>query len=171
MRNITKFIIVALILLVIVLASILFTQIQRDASFKLPYTIGSPVIPGTEMPAGMIMKTFNVLPKEPTPTITFDFTQDSMSGWDVHVMTTNFTFTPEHLNGVPIAGEGHVHLYIDNNLIIMLGPWYHIDSLTPGVHNIRVGLFNNDHSAYSINGSNIEVQRQINVSGMRMMSM
>lgn len=160
----SKIIISFLLLAVIILGSLLLARITNDTSSKLPYIIGSPVIPGTEMPPGMVMKTFNVSQKEPTPTIAFTVTKDTMNGWDVHVMTTNFTFTPEHLNGAPVAGEGHVHLYIDNNLIIMLGPWYHIDSLTPGTHTIRVGLFNNDHSAYTINGLHIEAQKQIDTA-------
>ena len=155
----------------IIFASILLVQYQKDSSSKLPYVIGSPVTSATQIPAGMVMKTFEVLSNEPTPTIGFDITPDSMGGWDVHVATTNFTFTPEHLDGLPVAGEGHVHLYIDNNLIIMFGPWYHIDSLTPGIHTIRVGLFNNDHSAYSLNGVHIESQKQITVSNTKTNSM
>jgi len=90
-------------------------------------------------------------------------TEDSMKGWNVHVITTNFTFTPEQLDGATVAGDGHVHLYIDGHLIIMLGDWYHIDALTPGTHTIKVGLFNNDHSAYAVNGNNIEASQTITV--------
>lgn len=168
MKRTHKIIIAVLIFSVIFLASVLLTRVQNDALLKLPYVVGSPVISATEMPVGMVMKTFDVSQNEPSPTIAFSMMQDSMGGWDVHVMTTNFTFSPEHLDGAPVLGEGHVHLYIDNDLIIMLGPWYHIDSLTPGFHTIRVGLFNNDHSAYSINGIHIESQKQITVSGMKM---
>jgi len=166
-----KIAISALMFAVVILASVLLTRIQNDAISKLPYVIGSPVTPSTEMPPGMVMKMFEVPPGEPVPTIAFDLIHDSMGGWDVHVMTTNFTFSPEHLNGAPVAGEGHVHLYIDQNLIIMLGPWYHIDSLTPGVHTIRVGLFNNDHSAYSVNGARIESQKMIGASSTNAMAM
>ena len=172
-----KIVITVLLLLVIILASLLLARIANDAAAnaKMPYVIGSPVIPGSDMPAGMVMKTFNVLPSEPTPTISFNITPDTLGGYDVQVMTTNFTFTPEHLDGAPVPGEGHVHLYIDNDLIIMLGPWYHIDILTPGAHTIRVGLFNNDHSAYNANGANIQAVQQITVPGgssaMKMMGM
>jgi hypothetical protein len=155
-----------LVFLIIIVASLFLVKLQEEKALELPYTIGSPIIPSTDMPLGMVMKTFEVPSTEPTPTIAFDASKDSMGGWDIHVTTTNFTFTPEHLNGVPVAGEGHAHLYIDNNLIIMLGPWYHIDSLSPGVHTIRAGLFNNDHSAYSINGTHIEAQQQINTSSL-----
>ena len=168
----TTTIVSILIFFIIILASVLLVKFQEENALKLPYTIGSPVIPSTEMPIGMVMKTFEITPKEPAPTIAFDVTKDSMGGWDIHVTTTNFTFTPEYLDGAPVAGEGHVHLYIDNNLIIMLGPWYHIDSLAAGVHTLRVGLFKNDHSAYSVNGVHIEAQQQINTSsvmaGMKM---
>ena len=160
----SKIVIAALIFILIIVSSVLLARIQQDNASQLPYVIGSPVIPATEMPAGMVMKTFTVAPPETTPTISFTVTADTMGGWDVHVITTDFTFTPEHLGGAAVAGEGHVHLYIDNNLIIMFGPWYHIDSLTPGIHTIRVGLFNNDHSGYSVNGTHIEAEQQINVT-------
>ena len=165
----SKFIFVVLVLLVIILGSVLSARIQQDDSSRLPYVVGSPVVPSTEMPAGMVMKTFTVPSDEIAPTINFDITKDTMGGWDVHVATTNFMFSPDHLDGPPVAGEGHVHLYIDNSLMIMLGPWYHIDSLTPGPHEVRVGLFNNDHSAYSINGQHIEAMKQIIVSDSKTM--
>lgn len=158
-----KIILAVFIFLSVILASVAIVQEESLVSKQLPYTIGSPVANGSQMPIGMVMKTFDVLPPEPVPTITFDITKDSMDGWNVHATTTNFTFTPEKLNGVSAAGEGHIHLYIDNQLIIMLGPWYHIDSLTPGTHTIKVGLFNNDHSAYSVNGNQIEAQQTITV--------
>ena len=168
----SKIIFTVLVFLVIILSSILFARIQQDNASRMSYTIGTPVIPATQMPAGMAMKTFDVSADTLPPTIGFDITPDSMGGWDVYATTTNFTFAPEHLDGAPVAGEGHAHLYIDNTLIIMLAPWYHIDSLTPGTHTIRVGLFNNDHSAYSINGQHIEASKQIVVPGaVTMMSM
>ncbi len=163
-----KIIISILILIIIILISVVVVGYEDGKKITPPYTIGSPVLAATEMPPGMTLKTFVVSASEPTPTVDFDMTQDSLGGFIVHVTTTNFTFDPEDLGGQPIAGFGHVHLYIDNNLIIMLGPWYRIDSLSPGEHTIRVGLFNNDHSAYSVNGAQIEAQKQITVSGMSM---
>ena len=150
-------------LTVIFLLIVIAVMWHAAVTNKVPYGIGSPVIPSSMLPAGMVLKTFDVPENLSTPTIAFNLAQDSMGGWDVHVTTTNFTFAPEHLNGDARPGEGHVHLYIDNNLIIMLGDWYHIDSLTPGKHTIRVGLFNNDHSAYAVNGEKIEAQKVITV--------
>lgn len=150
-----RFISLSLVVFVIILASLLIDEVQKTTSLTLPYTEGSIVTPATEMPAGMVVMTYPASPTS-TPTIGLQITKDSMGGWDVFAPTTNFTFSPEHLNGAPVQGEGHIHLYIDNYLIIMLSPWYHIDSLSKGTHVIKVGLFNNDHSAYQINGVQIE---------------
>jgi hypothetical protein len=170
MTNFAKYSISILALLVIILASIVVVDVQKRHAAQLPYTVGSPTLAATSMPPGMVMKTFEVTANEPVPTVSFDITQDSMGGWNVHATTTNFTFAPEHLDSQPVAGEGHLHLYVDNNLIIMLGPWYHLDSLTPGPHTIRVGLFNNDHSAYSVNGTHLEQEKDITVPAAGQMS-
>jgi len=152
-----------LILVIIILGSIVIVQYQAKKAAWLPYTIGTAVPSTSDMPVGMVMKTFPMSMTEPVPTIAMTITEDSMKGWNVHVITTNFTFTPEQLDGATVAGDGHVHLYIDGHLIIMLGDWYHIDALTPGTHTIKVGLFNNDHSAYAVNGNNIEASQTITV--------
>jgi hypothetical protein len=152
-----------LIVLVIILASIVVVQYQAKKAAALPYTIGSAVPSMSDMPPGMVMKTFPMPTAEPVPTIAMTITKDSMNGYNVHAITTNFTFTPEQLDGPAVPGAGHVHLYIDNHLIIMLGDWYHIDALAPGTHTIKVGLFNNDHSAYSVNGMNIQASQTITV--------
>ena len=156
-------IISVLLLALIVAASLGVVELQKARAARLPYTIGSPVTTTGEMPAGMVMKSFDVPAAEVAPTVVFSIMPDSMGGYDVHVVTTDFTFAPEHLGGAPVAGEGHAHLYIDNDLIVMLGDWYHIDALSPGTHTIRVGLFNNDHSAYEVGGRQIQAQQRLTV--------
>ena len=152
-------------LLCIVLGSVLMAIVQRDNLAKLPYTIGSAVTPQDQMPMGMMLMPFMVPATEPIPTIDFTITKDSMGdGWTVHALTTNFQFTPEDLGMAPVAGEGHVHLYIDNELIVMLAPWYHIDALSKGPHIIKMSLNNNDHSIYTVNGTQIEATKNILVS-------
>jgi hypothetical protein len=169
--KINRFVLSFLILAIVVLGSMLLSKYRQDAAAKLPYTVGSAVLPATSLPPGMALKTFEVSAAEPVPTVSFEITKDTMGGWDVHVDTTNFTYSPEHLNGAPVPGEGHVHLYIDDNLIIMLAPWYHIDSLSPGAHTIRAGLFNNDHSAYTINGQRVEATQTVDVPASGAMQM
>jgi len=148
----------------IILAFVVAYLYNEMASSRLPYAVGASVVSASQLPPGMVLKHFDVPANEPVPTIGLDIAQDSMGAWEVHVTTTNFTYAPEHINGDPVPGEGHVHLYIDNDLIIMLGPWYRIDSLSPGDHTIRVGLFNNDHSAYFADGQQIQASTTVHVS-------
>jgi hypothetical protein len=148
---------------IVILATACGALVYLLHTSALPYTVGSPVLSSSELPKGMALKLYEVPAETAVPTVGFTIARDSMGGWDVHAETTNFTFSPEHLNGAPEPREGHLHLYIDDNLIIMLGPWYHIDSLAPGAHTIRVGLFNNDHSAYAVNGVRIEAEQTLDV--------
>ena len=130
--NKQRTIIASLALLCIILGSILMANFQEQRAGKLPYTIGSPVASLDPMMTGMMLKPFIVSADEPVPTVDFTIARDSMGdGWTLHATTTNFQFTPEHLNMAPAPGEGHLHLYIDNDLIVMLSPWQHIDALSP----------------------------------------
>ena len=149
----------------------------------------------TDMPPGMVMKTFYIGPLQamatdtammnmnmekgmnmdtatttvvpdgilasttaPVPTISFTIIKDTLDGWDLHVITTNFTWTPQNINQAPVADQGHAHLYIDGVLTVLLGPWYHINSdvLPPGKHTITVSLNANDHSVFSAGGQPVQ---------------
>lgn len=91
------------------------------------------------------------------PTIEVDVIKDSMSGWNVHIQTTNFKFTPADAGKEPVAGEGHVHLYLDDQKIARVyGEWFHIVIPTAGEHTVRATLNTNDHSDYAIDGTVIE---------------
>jgi hypothetical protein len=149
----------------------------------------------TDMPPGMVMKSFYIGPLQavatdtasmnanvtngmnmgtattmtvpdgilasttaPVPTVSFTIAKDALDGWDLHVLTTNFTWTPQNINQAPIADQGHAHLYIDGVLTVLLGPWYHIDGsvLPPGKHTITVSLNANDHSVFSARGKAVQ---------------
>ena len=157
MNKQSKIIFSVLVLLVIILASVSFVLYQNIQDAHQSYVIGTTSM---EM-SGMQLKPFNVPSDEPVPTIAFTITKDTMDGYDVHVTTTNFTFTPEQLNLAAAPGDGHVHLYIDDKLIVMLGPWFHIDTLSSGTHTIRVSLNNNDHSVYTVNGAPVQAEQTI----------
>jgi hypothetical protein len=148
-----------LLLVIIILLAVIFAP--RFAAYvpanALPaQPMGGMNGMGADAPMGMTLKTFDVAPGEPVPTLRYTVESDGADGWNLHLFTTNFTFTPQNINGEPVAGEGHVHLYIDGKLTVVFGPWYHIDALTPGAHAIAVSLNNNDHSVYSYQGKYIE---------------
>lgn len=84
------------------------------------------------------------------PAATLNIEQDSVSGWNLHIKTENFTFTPQQVNNTAQMGEGHAHLYIDNyKMARIYSNWYHIKNLTPGKHEVRVTLNANDHSTWA----------------------
>ncbi len=113
--------------------------------------------------AGMTTKTYNVTAGESIPTVSFQIIPEQKDGYDIHITTTNFNFTPEHIDQAPAANEGHVHLYLDGALIVVLGNWYHLNALPSGNHQIRVALANNDHSLYAVNGQSIEAVQTLHV--------
>jgi hypothetical protein len=83
--------------------------------------------------------------------------EDKKSGYNVRVLTDNFIFTPENVNTSNIAGEGHAHLYIDNEKVARLySPYYHYNGTFEGTKTFRVTLNANDHSEYTVNGVVIE---------------
>ena len=76
--------------------------------------------------------------------------------WHLHLETARFQFSEEHADQPHVAGEGHAHLYINGKKIGRLyGSPSRIDALPPGLHEIKVGLYTNDHAAYASGGREI----------------
>jgi hypothetical protein len=143
-------------LVIIVLAAVIaepFIVLRPQAPSAMAGMSPAMMQKFTDIPAGM-----------PIPTVNFTLTKDAVGGYDLDVDTTNFTFTPQLINTAPIIDQGHAHLYIDGQLTILLGPWYHINALTPGLHTIAVSLNANDHSVFSVNGKPIQVAETFTAS-------
>lgn len=93
----------------------------------------------------------------PVPAVEMKVEPDAKGGWNIHVSTTHFRFAPERVNGDPRPGEGHAHLYVDDRKVARLyAPWFHLDSLPPGTHTLRVELNSNDHRPLTHRGKIIE---------------
>ena len=92
-----------------------------------------------------------VLPKgSAAPTLDIEAIRDG-AGWNLRVITTNFTLTPERIGGAHVPGEGHGHVYINGvKLARLYGEWYHIDKVPDGDVKLRVTLNSNDHSALAV---------------------
>jgi len=88
-------------------------------------------------------------PDRPLPDVSLNVEQDAMNGWNVHIVSENFTFTPEKVNQAPSANEGHAHIFVDGYKIARIyGNWFHLKPLTPGVHEVSVSLNANNHSVW-----------------------
>jgi putative intracellular protease/amidase len=94
------------------------------------------------------------------PTITAKAHPDTMGGWNLELVTTNFRFAPEHVGNAVLPSEGHAHLYIDGVKIGRIyGTWYNLPPTlfkSAGDHEIRVTLNANDHSDLESNGATIQ---------------
>ena len=87
------------------------------------------------------------------PTLSAVLLKDAKSGWNLHIQTTNFRFTPEDVNGANVPGEGHAHVYVDGRKIARhYGPWLHIETLPEGA-TVIVELNANDHAPLSVGGA------------------
>ena len=81
---------------------------------------------------------------------------DSVSGFNVQIVPTAFTFAPEGVNTAHVPGEGHAHLYIDDvKLRRVYGEWAHVDGLSSGMREISVTLNTNTHERYAVDGQPI----------------
>ncbi len=82
---------------------------------------------------------------------------DSVSGMNVRLTTTNFTFAPEEVGGEHVPGHGHAHIYVDGVKVGRLyGEHYHLGSIAPGEHTLRATLNANTHEEYAVGGAIVE---------------
>lgn len=110
-------------------------------------------MPATPDPAHAHLETLDLPAGAPAPTLAISLAPDPVSGLNLHIQTTNFTFAPEHSGGPHVPGEGHAHLYVDGVKIARLyGPWAHIAELPLGAGELSVILTSNDHKTLAVNG-------------------
>ena len=91
----------------------------------------------------------------PIPTVTHLMFPDAMDGYNVQILTRNFTFTPASINRTPAANEGHSHIYVNETKIARVyGVWYHLPAnfFHSGENQVRVTLNANDHSTWTVEG-------------------
>ena len=99
------------------------------------------------------------------PTIELEIFPDNKSGFNVHLITSRFEFTPAAAGESPVPGTGHVHLFLDGRKIARVySDWYHLVVNSPGEHTIRATLNTNDHADFSVDGKVIAAEKTIQVT-------
>lgn len=102
---------------------------------------------------------------EPVPTVEIETVEDSVGGINVHVMTENFTFTPETVGGDNETNTGHAHLYVNGTKVARLySNWFHVDDkyFSEGSNEIIVTLNTNDHGTWVHQDASISDTVRIN---------
>ena len=98
------------------------------------------------------------------PSIRMEVALDHDAGWNVQLITNDFTFSPEHVGQAHAPGEGHIHLYVDGEKIARVyGEWHHLPELPAGNHYLSAILTTNDHRLYAVQGQPIQAGMVVNV--------
>ena len=98
--------------------------------------------------------------------VAVEATLDAVSGVNLKITTTGFTFAPESASGEHVPGEGHAHVYVDgvkDNRVY--GNYYHLSGLDPGERSIRITLNANSHEQYAKGEHPVEATTTIVVPG------
>ena len=94
---------------------------------------------------------------EAVPRLAVALVPDASSGWNLHLQVHNFAFAPTLANGPHQPGMGHAHIYVDGKKQARVyAPWFHLPTLGPGQHQLRVVLNSNDHREYAHQGRPVE---------------
>ena len=94
----------------------------------------------------------------PVPSLIVHLFPDSMDGYNLFLETQNYRFTPENVDDVIVANEGHAHLYVNGEKIARLySQWRHLPRAVfeDGVNRLQVELNANDHSIWGVAGEPI----------------
>lgn len=90
------------------------------------------------------------------PTVSIEANEDPVSGFNVQISVTDFSFAPQNAGVEAVDGEGHAHLYVDGVKIgRVYGEWVYVGNLEAGLHEIKVSLNSNMHETLMFNGQEI----------------
>lgn len=95
------------------------------------------------------------------PTVAIEAFPDSKDGYNIHLITTNYTFTPETVGQTATPNGGHAHLYVNGTKLARLyGPWFNLSAsdLKDGENEVMVTLNADDHSEWAVGGKHISAQ-------------
>jgi uncharacterized membrane protein YphA (DoxX/SURF4 family) len=107
--------------------------------------------PRFDVPAGM-----------PGPTVMIHPYKDANGGWNLHLMTGQFRFSPENAGKEDVLGEGHAHLYVNGKKVGRIyGDWAHV-AVPKGANKVKVTLNTNSHKDYFVEGKQVQAEVELN---------
>jgi hypothetical protein len=99
--------------------------------------------------------------KEAPPTVALEVTPDSVGGYNLHLVTVNFRFSPDKAGTGTEGVEGHAHLYVNGEKKARVyGPWFHMPDgwLAAGENTVRVTLNDNVHNVWAVGGKPVAAE-------------
>lgn len=92
---------------------------------------------------------------ENAPALAVSAHKDPEAGWNIHVDTENFRFSPQNASKAHVPGEGHVHVYVDGQKLgRFYGSWVHVTGSAG--QSVKVTLNANDHRQIAVDGAPLE---------------
>jgi hypothetical protein len=112
--------------------------------------------------------TIHEVSKEESPTALMKILKDPTGGFNVQVVTTNFTWRPEMASMKYVPGEGHAHVFLDGRKIMRIyNEWFHLNTYQfatrSGEQLLSLEFVGNDHAPYTIQGAPIGDQKIVDV--------
>jgi hypothetical protein len=102
------------------------------------------------------------------PCVKITLYPDTLSGYNIHIETTNFTFAPTHVSTEHIMGEGHAHVYVNGTKVARAYTnWLHLPMVGNGSM-VMVELNANSHAPYSHHGIQIMDEIMVGHDAMHM---
>ncbi len=106
--------------------------------------------------------------KDAAPTAALEIKKDPTGGFNVHVVTTNFTWRPEMASMKYAPSEGHAHVFLDGRKIMRIyNEWFHLNTYQfatrAGEQLLSIEFVGNDHAPYTIQGSPVGDQKIVDV--------
>lgn len=103
------------------------------------------------------------------PEVTIELTETTTPGtYDLVVSLTNFTITPDNVDGDPVDNEGHMHLLIDGEKVERFMDLERQVTVPEGDHLVEVELNANNHAAYAVDGEPIRAGQTVAGHGSAM---
>ncbi len=103
---------------------------------------------------------------DPIPAVAVDFAETDEPGMFVMtVALTNFTITPDDIDGESVPNEGHMHLLIDGEKVERFVDTERMITVPEGEHLVEVELNTNDHAAWAVDGVAIRAGATLTGSG------
>lgn len=105
-----------------------------------------------EVPVSDIRPTAAVPEGGPVPSVSIEAFVDDSEGYNLRLVTENFTFSPGLLGEVDSPNTGYATLYINERKHARIyGEWYHIgyNDLANGQNTVEIILTTNNHALWT----------------------